>query len=44
MIFFDSVSIQILSGVKVVIKQLKEDKRRWIEKKKPKGFLAKGKF
>ena len=40
MIFFDSISIQILSGVKIVIKQLKEDKRRRTEKKKPKDFLA----
>lgn len=44
MIFFDSISIQILSGVKIVIKQLKEEKRRQAEKKKPKDFLAGGHF
>jgi len=44
MIFFDSISIQILSGVKIVIKQLKADKRRRLKKKKSKDFLAGGTF
>jgi len=38
MIFFDSISIQILSGVKIVIKQLKEEKRRQAEKKAQRFF------
>jgi len=38
MIFFDSISIQILSGVKIVIKKLKEEKRRQAEKKAQRFF------
>jgi len=38
-IFFNSISIQTLSVVKVEIKQVKEDTRKKVEKKKPKIFF-----